>query len=555
MILSDFTSRSQSRLWFAIAMLVLVRASFAEPVQESRTPPNLILVLAIDQMRFDYLTRFDDLYEGGLRKLIDEGAVFTNARYRHAGTWTGPGHSVILSGRHPSNSGIIFNEWYDTLLERGVTVVEDPFHSPLGGSGAGASPVNFVGFTVGDALKRADPRSKIVGVSVKDDSAVLMAGRFGDAAYWYEVAEGNFITSTYYMDESPGWLERWNSKRMADRYAGVQWTRLMEDSSIYEEYAGEDAIEGEWDGINTIFPHGILGNPPEADFYYDLSWTPFADEITLDVSLEAVTAHDLGTDASTDILAIGFSGTDRVGHRYGAKSQELMDQLLRLDLLLARLFDQVDERVGLDSTLVVMTSDHGVLPLVETLQVEGIDARRAHPIVFQDAVDAALNERFERPAGFVVQMRPYGDGIYLNTALIAERGVLRSEVEQTITDALIGTGLVAAVYTHEQLASGEPSGDPYLQLFRNSFFSSRSPHLSIRLDPYVYMSSFPGGTGHGTAYDYDRHVPIVLMGPGVRAGTFPLESGPEDIAPTLAAILGLDYPREPDSRILSEALD
>ena len=356
------------------------------------------------------------------------------------------------------------------------------------------------------------------------------------------------------MDDPPRWLERWNRRRLADRYAGVQWTRILEDPSVYQQYAGEDDADGEWDRIDTVFPHEIRGDPPQPLYYIDLRRTPFADEITLDASLRAMEAHELGEDDSTDILAIGFSGTDFVGHTYGPDSQEAMDQLLRLDLNLGRLFDEVDRRVGMERTLVVLTSDHGALPLVENLQARGVDARRADPLVLRRAMDDALAEQFEDSSAFILWFSP--GGVHLNTQLIEQREILVSDVERIVADALIGTGLVAAIYTKDQLVGDESTEDLYLQLYRNSFFSSRSPHLSIRLNPYVYLSNqFVGGTGHGTAYDYDRHVPIVLMGEGVRAGTFPLESGPEDIAPTLAAILGLDYPREPDARILSEALD
>ncbi len=520
--------------------------------QEVRPRPKLILVLAIDQMRFDYLTRFDDLYEGGLRTLIDDGAVFTNARYRHAATETGPGHSVILSGRHPSSSGIVGNVWYDLLLGRSVNVIADPFQRPLGGEGSQASPVNLVGFTVGDTLKQSSPESKIVGVSLKDRSAILMAGRLGDAAYWYETFGGNFITSTYYMDEAPPWLDAWNGRHVADGYAGRQWTRSIDDASIYERYAGPDAVEGEWDRTDIVFPHQIRGNPPERGFYDDLRRTPFADEMTLEVALEAITAHELGTDEITDILAIGFSGTDIVGHTYGAQSQEVMDQMLRLDRVLKELFDEIDESVGLGETLVVLTADHGSLPLVETLQTSGIDARRVDPNVLRNAVERGLQDRFTDSSNFVASAG--SRSIYLDVAAIERQGARRSDVEQVIIEALTSTGIVGAVYTQDQLISDQPSEDPYIGLYRNSFFSSRSPHLTVRINPYIYLSSeFAGGTGHGTPYDYDRHIPIVLMGPGIQAGTFPLDSGPEDIAPTLAEILGLDYPKEPDARILSEA--
>ena len=520
--------------------------------EQSAAKPKLILFLSIDQMRFDYLTRFSDLFKGGFRTLLDQGAVFSNAHFRHAITATGPGHSVILSGRHPSHSGIVANAWYDPFLKKTINVVEDPVQSPLGGEGRRASPVNFLGFTVGDVLKQKSPESRVVAVAFKDRSAILMAGHRGDAAYWYETSGGNFITSTYYMNKAPVWLEEWNSQRLADRYAGQKWTRLLEEENLYERYAGPDAIEGEWDRKDIVFPHSIRGTPPERGFYDDLGRTPFADELTLSVALEAMRAHQLGLDASTDILAIGFSATDIVGHTYGPESQEVMDQLLRLDLILENLFQEIEASVGLDDTLVVLTADHGVLPLVETLQAKGIKARRAHPQVLEAAVEQALENQYPGVENLIADS---SRDIYLDEEVLQRHRLNRTEVETTIIKALLSTGLVEAVYTHSQLLSNEPSSDPYRELFRNSFFQPRSPHLMVLVKKYLYLESYPGGTGHGTPYDYDRHVPILFMGRGIEPGSYPDPCGPEDIAPTLAKLLGLDYPRENDSRLLLEMID
>ena len=539
--------RSGPVVAFLTAMILLSSAC----QEQSTAKPKLILVLSIDQMRFDYLTRFNDLYKGGFRTLLDQEAVFSNARYHHAMTETGPGHSVILSGRHPSHSGIIANAWYDPFLKKTINVVEDPVHSPLGGEGRGASPVNFIGFTLGDVLKQQSPESRVVAVSLKDRSAILMAGPRGDAAYWYETSGGNFITSTYYMSEAPAWLEKWNSQRLPDQYAGKRWERLLEDEKLYEKYAGPDAIEGEWDRKDIVFPHSIRGAPPEREFYDDLRRTPFVDEMTLSVSLEAMKAHQLGQDDSTDILAIGFSATDIVGHTYGAESQEVMDQLLRLDLILEDLFQEVETRVGLDHTLVVLTSDHGVLPLVETLQAKGIEARRAHLQILETAVEQALEKQYPGVENLIADS--FID-IYLDEEVIQRHDLKRQEVETTMSYALLSTGLVESVYTHSQLLSDEPSDDPYIELFRNSFFQPRSPHLTVLVKKYTYIGVYPGGTDHGTAYDYDRHVPIIFMGPDIEPGSYPDPCGPEDIAPTLAQLLGLDFPREKDSRLLLEMI-
>ena len=538
----------QKRFLTACALACIWLAAVAG--QQPPPRPKLVLVLSIDQMRVDYLSRFAPLYKGGLKRLAERGAVFSNARYRHASTETGPGHSVLLSGRHPSHSGIVANDWWDPYLKKLINVVDDPFHLPLGGEGRSASPVNALSFTVGDVLKSGDVNSRVVGVSLKDRSAILMAGRRADAAYWYEAAGGNFITSTYYAREAPPWLTRWNRLRLPDTYAGKKWTRLLDDENVYEKYAGPDAIEGEWDRKDTVFPHAIRGNPPERRYYDDFRRTPFADEVTLSVALEAMKAHQLGQDEHTDIFAVGFSATDVIGHTYGPESQEIMDQLLRLDAVLEKLFQAIDGSVGLANTLVVLSADHGSLPLVENLRRQGIEARRASPDILKDAVQEALDRRFPGVQGL---MAYFATDIYLDEEVIRKNRLDRATVERTAIEALMSTGLVEKVYTHSDLMTTY-SADPQMRLFQNAFFQPRSPHLNVLVKKYVYLNSQVGGTGHGTAHDYDRHIPVIFMGQKIKPGIYQAECGPEDIAPTLAHLLGLTYPREYDSRLLLEML-
>jgi len=529
-----------------LAACVSSSVGFSQPAPAL---PRLVVVLAIDQMRFDFLTRFDPLYTGGLRTLIDRGAVFTNANYRHAPTETGPGHSVLLSGRHPSHSGIVANEWHDPYLRRTINVVDDPAQSPIGGTGRAASPVNALGFTVGDVLKTRTPQSRVVGVSAKDRSAVLMGGLRADAAYWFENSGGNFITSTFYMDAPPAWLTEWNRRRSADRFAGKPWNRLLEDAAVYGRYAGLDAVEGERDRIDTTFPHVFTAAPPQAQHYVELRGTPFIDDVTLDFALEAMTRHELGRDAETDILAIGFSASDGVGHAYGPDSHEVMDQFLRLDRLLGRLFKELDSTVGLDNTVVILSADHGSRPLVEVQQARGIAARRVAPALLRTAVADAFARRYPTATNLISY---FAVDFYLDVELMRQHGLNRREVEQTAIDALMATGLVDKVYTHDDLRSGGAASDPFLPLFRNAFFEPRAPHLNVLLKRDVYMAAAAGGTGHGSAYDFDRHIPVVFMGRGIAPGTYPNPSGPEDIAPTLAQMLGLEFPREWDARVLTE---
>jgi predicted AlkP superfamily pyrophosphatase or phosphodiesterase len=528
----------------------------AAPAASAR--PRLVLVLSIDQMRYDFLDRFGKLFRGGFRTLLSSGAHFLNTRYRHANCETGPGHAVILSGQHGSHNGMIANSWYDQYLGRTVNLVEDPVHAPVGGKGRGASPHYFMGFTLGDVLKNKSPKSKVVGVSLKDRAAILMAGPRADAAYWYENAEGRFISSTYYMQKLPDWLSHWNEQKYADRYAGRLWTRLIPNERFYERYAGKDAVEGEWDRKDIVFPHKLYSAPPDKEFYDSLRRTPFADELTLDVAIQALAGHQLGQDEHTDILAVGFSATDIVGHTYGPDSHEMMDQLLRLDLVLDQLLFAVNRSVGLKNTLVVLTADHGSQPLIETLIARGQPGRRLRTKELNDMFDRAFAQHFPGIKGLMAYYDP--PNFYLNEKVLREHNLTVEEVSAVAIEVLGASGLVTAVYTQSDLARGtaglgsHTGGDPYRDLFQNSYFGPRSGHIVARMKPYVYVDDRPGGTGHGMPYDYDRHVPLFFMHPTIKPGKYPHACGPEDIAPTLARFLGLDYPLEYDSRLLTEIL-
>jgi arylsulfatase A-like enzyme len=403
---------------------------------------------------------------------------------------------------------------------------------------------------LGDVLKRDSPRSRVVGVAGKDRSAVLMAGPRADAAYWYS-AGGDFITSSYYTASAPAWLTAFNGRHVANRYAGTSWTRLLPDERTYLQYAGPDEVKGESDGKDNAFPHALHASPPADEFYAELSRTPFSDELVLEAALEAMSAYELGADDATDLLAVGFSATDYIGHAYGADSQEVMDQLLRLDRTLQRLLDEVQRRVGLSRTIVALTADHGALPLVEVLQSRGVPARRIQPTLLAAAVDAALKERFPSASGLVATFD--GPNVYLDLDALDRQHLRRVDVEDTVRKGLLASGVVDRVYTQAELMSEPPADDPEFVLFRNAFFQPRSAHLVTRLKPYVYLGSYPGGSGHGTVQEYDRHVPVIFMGAGVKPGSYTATSGPEDVAPTLGALLGVDYPAQ-DGHSLRELM-
>lgn len=538
----------------ALAPAVPGSGQTERPAALPASGPRLVVVVSVDQMRYDYLVRFKPLFTGGLKTLIDRGAVFANARYRHANCETGPGHSVILSGRNAWQSGIIANSWFDLELGRAVNVVDDPTVHPVGGEGRGASPANFIGFTLGDMLKKARPEAKVVGVSMKDRAAILMAGPRGDAAYWYEQATGRFITSTYYMKTAPSWLDALNARKVPDSYAGKAWNRLLGDPSLYLKFAGDDNVPTEADTKDTTFPHLLSAAPGTPALYDSFRRTPFMDELTLEVALGALNAHGLGEDAVPDVLAVGFSASDVIGHAFGPDSQEIMDQMLRLDQVVKRLLDAAEAKAGAGRVLVVLAADHSVMPLVESLQKQGFASRRVSPAALQAAGMMALEKRFPGAKDLVASY--LAPDFYLDLDSIARQGLRRQDVEQTIGDALLATGDVAKIYTAASFAGEIPSlsEDPYYDAVRRSYFAPRSPHVIARLKEYLYLTSYPGGTGHGSSYEYDRHVPVVFMGSQVKAGTYEGDTGPEDIAPTLGLLLGIDYPLQDARRRLTEMI-
>lgn len=511
--------------------------------------PRLVLFVSVDQLRYEYFTRLDGQFVGGLRRILDSGALFTEARYRHANTETGPGHAVLVSGRNGSHSGIIANEWWDGLAHAMVNVVDDAAQSPVGGAARAASPANFLGFTIGDALKRASPSSRVVSLAFKDRAAVLMGGRRADAAFWFDDAAGRFVSSTYYMHALPPWLAAWQQKRPADAFFGHPWTRLLPDVALYERLAGKDAQEGEWEPPDIVFPHALKGKPPEEQFYYSLRRTAYADELTLDLALKAMDAYALGRRGVTDVLFVGFSSLDGVGHTFGPDSQEAMDTVLRLDRVLQRLFDAAGTVTG-GRALIVLAADHGSMPLVELLKQRGVDARRVNPAVIEEAAAKALQARFPQAAGLVERYDP--PNFYLDIAAIERQGLRRADVEAAIAEAVMSTGLALRVYTHASFLGPPPAGDPDFPLFRASFFAPRSPHVIVRLKEHVVVDERTRGTGHGSPNEYDRHVPLAFLGPGIAKGRMDAACGPEDLAPTLAALLGLEYPMQDAQRLLTE---
>jgi predicted AlkP superfamily pyrophosphatase or phosphodiesterase len=523
------------RLWVLIVVGTALVGLLWGPTTQSSTlaaqeeAPRLVLLVAVDQMRYDYLPRFASGFTGGFRRLLREGAVFTNAHVDHYPSVTAVGHSTMLTGAPPSISGIVGNDWYDRALKRNVTSVDDPGTKLLGAGGAsGSSPHRLRVSTVGDELKMAHPGSRVVGIAHKDRSAILMAGRMADLALWWDTQTGAFVSSTWYASELPKWVAAFNAGRPADAWLGREWRALGEGGALLSR----------------------MPDTPGPAYYGSLYDSAFGNELLVSLAEAALEGERLGSRETPDILALSFSCNDAIGHSKGPHSAEIRDITVRTDLALDRLLAAIDRRVGLARTVVVVTADHGVAPVPEQMAAWKMPGGRLSREDLETAATAALEKAFG--PGPWIEGRA-GSALYLNRALIAKRGLDGAVVERRLASGIENVPPVWRAYTRSQLLEGRVPPDPWSRRVLLSFNRERSGDVDVLLEPY-WMSAATGTT-HGTAYSYDTHIPLMVMGPGIRPGLADRTVVLNDLAPTLATLLGIETPSGASGQTLAEIID
>ena len=531
----------------------------------SALPPSLVVMIAVDQMRYDYLERFQTHFvPGGFKLFMEQGAHFTDCHYRHSVTKTAPGHALMLSGVHADVHGIIANDWIDRTSLVRVNSVDDDSVQLLGlletrqavrrpGSNGplGCSPRNFLATTVPDELKLArGNRPKVFAVSSKDRSAVLLGGKLADAAYWMD--QGRMISSTYYLKELPAWVEAFNASGRVETYFGKRWDRLLPEEAYLIQ--GPDDVEGEYTGLGLArtFPKQLDGGAAQItpDFYAAFEHTPFKSEVMLDFVRQLVAEENLGRRGVTDVLCVSFSVNDTIGHDMGPDSQEVMDITLRTDRMLADFFAYLNKHVGLKNCTIVLTADHGVSPLPEHVKraQPTLDAGRVSLPQVLAAAEGSLNAAFGRLAEGARWLVIDGSWLLLTADALKEKGVARADAENVIRDALRTIPYVAAVYTRTELEKGIAPGK-YGAGALLSFNQARSGDLFYEVKPRWIERSSTGST-HGSPYNYDTHVPLLWYGVGVTRGVRTERVGVDDLAPTLAHIVGVTAPPESHGRIL-----
>jgi predicted AlkP superfamily pyrophosphatase or phosphodiesterase len=533
-----------------ISLVAIILFGWSTPLKPEAisgfpTRPKLVVVLVIDQFRYDYLMRYRPYFvKGGFNRLLDGGAVYTDCRYDYATTITGPGHATLLTGAYPNAHGIIENEWYDRQQKREVYCVEDlktrvvanrekPSASP------GYSPRNLTASTLGDELRMATNfRAKAVSIAVKDRAAVLMGGHDPSGAYWYDAGSGRFVSGTYYMPTLPAWADEFNQKSPVSQFCAQKWQALPEtpgaDGKVFSEYqpsAGEPC--------------------PDPKYLGWLDDTPFMNQIELAFATEAIRSEKLGQGPETDLLTLSLSVNDYVGHLYGPYSPEAADMTLRTDRDLAKFFDELDKLVGLDNVWIALSADHGVAPTPAFIQEHRLGLGMVQPASIRGAAEKALTQAFGPGPWIEDQDEIY---LYLNQDTLKKRNIPESKAEEVAAEAAASLPEVAAAFTRTQFMTGSLPNNPIARKAANSFNSKRSGDVFLVFAAYTVPTNYPAGTTHGTPWNYDAQVPLIFWGSAFKAGFYANACQPIDLAATLAARLGLTQPSGSQGTPLASSL-
>lgn len=479
--------------------MIKLSLAFALLASAAQAKPRLGVVVVVDQMKPDYLSR-SSRAQGGFIRLLEEGMVFTAARHLHMPTETAPGHASISTGRHPVTHGIVANDWYDRAAATETYCVSDPVF--------GRSPANLQGPTLADALKASDPKARVFSVSSKDRAAVLLGGRKPDVVLWFDRFKGEYTTSSYY--KRPSWLGAFNERLKKSALLPVKNGRVAKEAIA---------------GVAT-------------------------DEATEMLVAELVAREGVGRGAGTDLLFVSYSGTDFVGHRHGLEVPEMNAQLSSLDAILGRLIKRLETASG-GSMVLALSSDHGAIPAPEDASGRARGVRRLNWYEFAAALEQALQEQWPQP-GAAWLLSTQVPHLYLNRALAAKTGQDWPEFKRRAARALSGVDGVSRVLSDDD-AGGLPSSDPLAAVFRRSLRSTRSGDLQVVIAENTLLHDMAPGTSHGTPWEYDARVPLAFWGSGVRRGRVETPAATVDLAPTMARLLGISYP-EGDGVVRLEAL-
>jgi len=531
--------------FFLLFLFFQLNAQQKNPVKPIATNrlerPKLVVGIMVDQMRWDYLYRYYDRYaaNGGFKRMLNQGMSCENTFINYAPTVTACGHSTVYTGTVPAIHGIAGNAWFDNELKRIVYCSEDKTVKTVGSTSIAGemSPRNMLTTTICDELRLATNfRSKVIGIAIKDRGGILPAGHSANAAYWYDSRNGNWITSTYYMNELPKWVQSFNEKKHADAFYEKGWSTVYPVNTYIQSTKDENAYEGKPFGADQKgFPYSLKQFAGKN--YGAVASTPYGNTLTMMLAKEAISNEELGKDAVTDFLAVSFSSTDYIGHAFGPNSIEAEDGLLRLDKDLGELFDYLDKTVGKGQYISFLTADHGVA------HIPGFSAEHKLPggVVNDNTMLIDLNKQLKTL--FAVDnlvLSTYNYQVSLNNYLIDSNKLDRSLIVETVIKYAKGIKGVDRVFEIDELTE-QPLPALVKDRLANGWHPKRSGDIQIMFAP-GWIDGGPTGTTHGLWNPYDSHIPLLWYGWGIKPGKSNQEVYMTDIAPTIAAMLRIQMP-------------
>ena len=537
-----------------LSLLLFVRCTIE---RKSSQKPKLVVGIVIDQMRYDYLTRFADKYgEDGFKRIINDGYSLENAHYNYIPTFTAVGHTSIYTGTTPTNHGIISNSWYDKYLKKSIYCVDDSNYKTVGNDGDGGkkSPYRMLTTTVTDQIRLAqNMNGKTIGIAIKDRSAILPAGHSANGAYWFDGgAKGQWISSSFYMNELPNWVQEFNKNGKADEYLSKPWETLYDIETYTESIVDDNGFEMTFKGQEKpVFPHDIPALRSKNNDYSILKAIPAGNSFTADFAKAAIINEKLGKGKHTDFLTVSFSSTDYVGHQFGVASKEIEDTYLRLDKDLANFFTFLDKEVGNQNYTLFLTADHAAVQVPKYLKSVKIPANYFSFEKFKEYVNNITLKHFKSDK-IVENISNFQ--IFLDKDKIASLNLDANIVAQKIADEAINyKGVYKSVTARTLQTTTFTNG--ILNSLQNGYNQKFSGDVLLVPNPSTLSIYYKkGGTSHGSGYSYDTHIPMIFYGNGIKKGSSKKKYEIIDIAPTIASFLQIEFPNGNTGKIINEVL-
>lgn len=538
--------------YFFTSILLFSNCKFSETTVKK---PKLVIGIVIDQMRYDYLTRFADRYgKDGFNRILKNGFSLENAHYNMIPTYTAVGHASIYAGTSPSNHGIISNNWYDKVLKKSIYCVDDANYKTIGNKGivGQKSPHRLYTTTVADQLQLAqNMQGKTIGIAIKDRAAILPVGHTANAAYWYDAGNKNqWITSSYYMEKLPDWVKEFNSNNKADDYLNETWETLYDIKTYTHSRADNNIYENNLNGKEKpVFPKDLKKLREQNDNFSLIKTIPAGNTYTLDFAKAAINGEQLGQSEFTDFLAVSFSSTDYVGHRYGVASVETEDTYLRLDKDLAHFFNFLDTEVGKENYTLFLTADHAAVHVPSYLQSLKIPAHYLSTKKLKKFL-SDITQKYFNSKELIENISNYQ--IFLNQEKIEALGFNKNTVAQRLADEVLSFDKIYKAVTARTLQTSN-----FTEGIMHALQQGYNPKFSgdVLMIPYPATLNYSRkGTSHGSGYSYDTHVPLIFYGNGIKKGVSKKIYKIIDIAPTISNLLKIEAPNGTSGNIIDEVL-